>query len=183
MKNINTQNPRRESVIIVDRNIKGEKISVSIVQKCKKSETCRGSYPFLWIERRRSLWDSVVSLEVRMVPSLSSIRCFCMISWSNRPPQHIHVKMRRVTFSLVFLYLSDSVQLGADLQQLLFAVLQSGLESLILMQSFCIHLKRNKQNVISIMSHILFRMVEPHWPSLEQLFKGGFIYLIICFSL
>lgn len=42
------------------------------------------------------------------------------------------------------LYLGDSLQLGADLVQFLFAVLQPGLEPLVLMQGFCIHLKMNK---------------------------------------
>ena len=41
-----------------------------------------------------------------------------------------------------FLYLGDFLQLGTDLDQFLLAVLQPGLEPLILMQGLCVHLKK-----------------------------------------
>lgn len=42
------------------------------------------------------------------------------------------------------LYLSDFLQLGTNLGQFLFAVLQPGFETLILVQSLCVHLKMYK---------------------------------------
>ena len=45
----------------------------------------------------------------------------------------------------VCVYLSDFLQLRADLDQLLFAVVQPGLEPVVLVQSFCIHLKQKKK--------------------------------------
>lgn len=50
----------------------------------------------------------------------------------------VRAPMLLICFSSV--YLSDFLQLGPYLGQFLFAVLQPGLESLVLIQSFCIHL-------------------------------------------
>ena len=49
--------------------------------------------------------------------------------------------------SRAFLYLSDFLQLGTYLDQFMFAVVQPGLEPLILVQSFCIHLKVSTMKV------------------------------------
>lgn len=146
---------RRGCGIIVDRNIKGEKTECRNVKNQKRAEILTlfsESSAVDLSEILSCLWKLEWCCHYQV--SGESVRSSCMISWSNRPPQHIHVKMTRVTFSLVFLYLSDSLQLGADLQQFLFAVLQPGLESLILMQSFCIHLKRNKMKSLNASCHI-----------------------------